>query len=188
MKLAGIIYLHDISQTRMLGTTRKNLEMFRKLCGDDAIKNVILGTTKWGDVRKEVGYRREQQLAQEHWKHMLDKGAEMARFGDTHKSALTIVDLILKREVANALLIQHELVDLQQLLPETEAGKTLRYTLQELLQAQQDMSERLQRGEGGQEEQERYKETQNQIRSTLEQIRELKIPLSRRIMKFLTGR
>lgn len=24
--------------------------MFGKLCGDDALKNIILGTTKWGGV------------------------------------------------------------------------------------------------------------------------------------------
>lgn len=188
MKVAGIIYLHDISQTRMLGTTRKNLEMFQKLCGDDAIKNVILGTTKWSDVKKDIGYHREDELTREHWKHMLDKGAEMARFRNSQSSAWAIVDLILQRDRATAILIQHELVDLQQIIPETEAGKTLRYTLKELLQVQQNMRERLEGGGGGPEEQERYKQTQDQIRITLQQIQELDIPFSRRILKFFFGK
>jgi hypothetical protein len=31
----------------MFGASRKNLTMLNKLCGDDALKNVILATTKW---------------------------------------------------------------------------------------------------------------------------------------------
>lgn len=181
-KLAGIIYLHDISQTRMLGTMRKSLVMFRQLCGDDALKNVILGTTKWGDVKRDVGIKREQQLAETHWKEVIDHGAEMAQFRNTQKSALAIIDLIVNRNQAKALLIQEEVVDLQLSLPETEAGKALRSTLDQLLQAQKDMAQRLP------EDDERFQENQEQLRSTLKQIEELKIPFSRRLLNFFTGR
>lgn len=188
MKIAGIIYLHDISQSRMLGTTKKNLDIFQKLCGDDAIKNVILGTTKWSNVQKDVGHRREGALAHEHWKYMLDKGAEMARVANTRDSALTIVDLILQREKTNAILIQHELVDLEQLLPETSAGRILYYTLKELLQAQQNMKEQLEHRNKGVEDQGKLEMIEEQMRSTLERMGELKIPLSRRIRKLFTSR
>ncbi|KAG2074693.1 P-loop containing nucleoside triphosphate hydrolase protein, partial [Suillus decipiens] len=67
MKLAGILYLHDITQTRMFGTSRKNLAMFRRLCGADAEKNVVLVTTKWGDVSPEMGESRERQLKSSFW-------------------------------------------------------------------------------------------------------------------------
>lgn len=166
----------------MLGSTRKNLDLFYQLCGKDALKNVILGTTKWADVKREVGLRREGQLAQNHWKDMLTAGAEMAQFKGTHKSAWDIVGLIVQREEAIALHIQEELVDLGQSLPDTDAGKTLRFTLEELARAQKEMAQRLERTPG---DEERYKETQRQLISTLNQIQELKIPLGRRLLNII---
>ncbi|KAH9214365.1 P-loop containing nucleoside triphosphate hydrolase protein [Leptodontidium sp. 2 PMI_412] len=46
-RLNGVIYLHRISDTRMAGTALRNNRMFRKLCGADAFKNIILATTFW---------------------------------------------------------------------------------------------------------------------------------------------
>lgn len=51
VRLAGIIYMHEISPTRMLGTSRKNFGMYIKLIGDDAAKNVILVATMRCPVR-----------------------------------------------------------------------------------------------------------------------------------------
>jgi hypothetical protein len=189
MKLAGIIYLHEISQTRMLGTSRKNLTMFRKLCGDDALENVILVTTKWGDNEPSVEVRREQQLSDTFWKDMITKGSKMARFMNTHESAWAIVDQI-RTKIPVTALIQQELVELQKILPETEAGRTLRYTLQQLLQAQTDMVQQLQMQqengtEGNDALQERSEEISKRLRSTVDQIHKLKIPMGRRIMAFL---
>jgi acyl-coenzyme A synthetase/AMP-(fatty) acid ligase len=56
---------------------------------------------------------------------------ELIEFLDTRESAWKIVDRLLERE---AVLIQEELVDLQRMLPKTEAGKTLQSTLKELAQ------------------------------------------------------
>jgi hypothetical protein len=53
--------------------------MFTKLCGDDAMKNVTLVTTKWARVELEEGAMREEQLKMKFWKGMLDKGAVTAR-------------------------------------------------------------------------------------------------------------
>ena len=45
MKLGGVIYLQSIADKRMMGTTRRNLDMFSQLCGDKALARVVLGTT-----------------------------------------------------------------------------------------------------------------------------------------------
>jgi hypothetical protein len=107
MKLAGIIYLHEISQSRF-EISRMSLVMLNKLCGNDALSKVILVTTKWGDISADVGQRREQQLADTYWKEMLDKGSEMARFMNTPESAWAIVDLIVSRDPADALVASQE--------------------------------------------------------------------------------
>lgn len=43
--LHGIIYLHRITDVRMSGSARRNLLMFKHLCGDEYLKKVILVTT-----------------------------------------------------------------------------------------------------------------------------------------------
>ena len=39
--LTGIIYLHRITDPKMGGTARKDLMMFKKLCGEDSFSNVV---------------------------------------------------------------------------------------------------------------------------------------------------
>jgi hypothetical protein len=161
--------------------------MFNKLCGDSALKNVILTTTKWGDIAPDVGRKREQQLSDTSWRKMLAQGSKMARFTDAPGSASAIIDLILDKDPVDAL-IQQELVDLQKLLPETEAGKTLRYTLQELLEAQKKIVRQLQMEndmQGDERSRERQQEILDRLQSTLHQIRDLEVPLGRRITTFL---
>ena len=57
-KLTDIVYLHDISLTHMLGPISKSLDVFQKLCGTDALKRVVLCTTKWSDTYQEDGEKR----------------------------------------------------------------------------------------------------------------------------------
>jgi hypothetical protein len=47
-KLTGIVYLHRISDVRMDGSAMLNLNMFRKLCGEQPMKNVVIASTFWG--------------------------------------------------------------------------------------------------------------------------------------------
>ncbi|KAG6814070.1 hypothetical protein H0H92_003117 [Tricholoma furcatifolium] len=192
MKLAGVVYLHEISQPRMMGAPRRNLEMFRELCGEKAIRNVVLVTTKWEEVSVEMGERRERQLRENYWKHMLELGSQMLRFQTQHDtaSAWEIVNRILDDVSVDALQIQEEMVDLQRILPETAAGRALRATLKELLAAQEQMSAKLK--EQGAEEDERlrqtFQENKRMIQSIVEQIQGLKIPLSRRILALMRCR
>ena len=51
-KLAGVIYIYRISDNRFTGITRRNFEIFRGLCGDETLKNVILVINMWGEVTR----------------------------------------------------------------------------------------------------------------------------------------
>jgi len=184
MKLAGIIYLHEITQSRMLGAARRNLDMFQKLCGKDATRNVILATTKWSEISPELGERREKQLRGEHWQDMLLLGSRMRRFESTQTSARYIIDDILARNAVDPTLIQFELVRIDKFLAETEAGRTLRYTLVELLEAQKKAAEQLLKDDGD-KTRNVILETDNKIRSLVGQIHGLSVPLSRKITSLL---
>ena len=94
MTIAGFIYFHDIALTRMEWAT---LSAFTTLlCGDALPKNVLLVTTKWGEVDPAEGEKREEDLRNIHWKEMVQSGATMARFEPTPTSTSAILDILLR--------------------------------------------------------------------------------------------
>ena len=50
IRLKGIIYLHRITDVKMAGSALANFNLFRDLCGDQALSNTILLTTMWGEL------------------------------------------------------------------------------------------------------------------------------------------
>jgi hypothetical protein len=97
MKLGGVIYLLNIAENRMKGTTLRNLDMFSQLCGDNAFARIVLGTTNWGEIDKDVGEKHERQLDKTFWSIMTSLGSKSLRFEQTHASALVFLDAILNK-------------------------------------------------------------------------------------------
>ena len=187
MKLAGIIYLHEISQDRI---ESRNLTIFRKLCGDKASKHVVLATTKWRKVDESNGADREEELKSAFWNVMIRHGSPITRFEDNHTSAKQIVlaTLNTKRDPEVYLRIQKELVDLQKYLPQTDAGKFVSVDLQtQLSKSKRDLAEL--RGLLGVGEdpalRTEYETLQQTIRSIQIQIQQMKVPFTRRILDLL---
>src|SRR5262245_53143547 len=58
--LTGIIYLHRITDVRMTNASVRNLTLFRKLCGEDNLSNVILVTNRWEMIGKSEAEAREK--------------------------------------------------------------------------------------------------------------------------------
>jgi hypothetical protein len=157
--------------------------MFRSLCGEDVLDNVVLGTTKWG-LHVPNSDLRHDQLVAEYWKPLIDKGARAFRIDDTAASAWKLIERVIsprEKDTLNqtVLQIQREMVDKKKLIPETEAGKELRYTLEEVL----DIHKKILRldAQGDQDLQEQQREAEEKIKLLVDQIQELKIPLSRRL-------
>ena len=195
MVLGGVIYLHDISQGRFSGTARRNLEMFNRLCGDAALDKVVLGTTKWSRLSQDDGLRREDELKEVHWKEMVNKGSQVRRFEGTQESAWKVVSVFLERASRRrknlgeeiSLQIQDEIAVKRRIIPETKAGKELRFTLQEFLEMQKmavALEEEMARG-GGWDVNAELEETRQKMVSITTQIKSLEVPLSRRIKRFL---
>jgi len=179
-KLAGIVYLHDISLTRMLESTLKTLDVFRKLCGKGALKRVVLCTTKWSDIyQEEEGERRTKQLKEIYWKEMIEGGSTVHRFEDSQKAAWDVIAPIIEEDrigKMDALQIQEELVEAKKLIPETEAGRQLRYSLDQLLKILKQASSK---------DPSRRKELDARIAATQDQIRAMRGPVTQRISKLL---
>ncbi|KAF5321122.1 hypothetical protein D9619_000482 [Psilocybe cf. subviscida] len=140
-KLAGVIYLFDITQFRVTGATKRNFDVFEKLCGEDACKSIVLGTTKWTRVpanEQEIAGKKEKQLRNRFWIDMISKGSTIMRVDDkdTNASPWNLVEAVLLRKSNSpTLLIQTELVELRKRLPQTEAATVLRGRIDELIKS-----------------------------------------------------
>ncbi|KAI9776271.1 MAG: hypothetical protein M1839_000505 [Geoglossum umbratile] len=128
--LNGIIYLHRITNVRMGGASARNLRMFRTLCGEDCLPNVLLVTSMWDTLLclpngQELGEQREAELIEkpEFWGAMTQKGAKLQRHDGTKARALEIVESMMGMgKITTA--IQKQLAE-GVILGETDAGRVV---------------------------------------------------------------
>ena len=115
--------MHRISDFRVGGISRRNFSMFRKLCGDDALSNVVVVTTMWNEVSAERGAAREHELRNSDilFKPALEKGATMLRHDNTQASARAILRHLMDNR-PKVLRIQKEIVDEGKDITDTAAG------------------------------------------------------------------
>ncbi|KAI1121959.1 P-loop containing nucleoside triphosphate hydrolase protein [Nemania abortiva] len=133
VKLSGILYLHRINQTRMQGSALKNISLFRSLCGDDALRKVVLVTTMWDITEGHIAESREKQLKEtkKYWGGMVAKGSQVIRHDNTKKSALALIEAFMRGDSKIVLSIQSEMVDNHKPLENTAAGNDIREMLAE---------------------------------------------------------
>ena len=132
VRLAGIIYLHRITDVRMQGSALKNLRMFEKLCGEGNFKAVILATTHWThqqgkSVPDSVGEERVRELENtpKFWGGMIGLGSRVVKHDGKKTSAMKIVSDLVDRHDPVTLTIQKQLVDEKMDLLSTDAGQAL---------------------------------------------------------------
>ncbi|KAL4062282.1 hypothetical protein V8B97DRAFT_1878072 [Scleroderma yunnanense] len=143
-RLTGLIYVHRISDTRVGGTSHRNLRMFQKLCGDESLKNVVIVTTMWDKVTTEEGKQREQELMSSDnlFRPLLDKGATMMRHDRTPESATNVINYLLKKEPTKPQIVR-EIADQKKALEDTAAGAELHSEIRELLRKHKEEMETL---------------------------------------------
>jgi hypothetical protein len=148
IKLAGMIYLHKITDNRMGGSALKNLHMFEALCGPGSMPNIVLATTMWDvlqtkDPTLQEGIERERELLSndEFWGLMVRRGSGVFRHDGSEASAWKMVSHIISKDNPVALAIQTQMIDEGQTLDQTDAGA---YVQQELLEAQKRHQKELQ--------------------------------------------
>ncbi|KAF6821449.1 hypothetical protein CPLU01_12479 [Colletotrichum plurivorum] len=130
VKLHGIIYLHRITDIRMTGSGMRNLSMFRKLCGPDALEHVVLATAMWENEKPQMANEREEMLRtkSEYWGDMIANGSTMLRHENNRQSAMRLIDHFVNKpaEVATTVLdLQKEMVDESKTLAMTGAGQSV---------------------------------------------------------------
>ena len=141
--------MHRISDFRMSGTSRRNFKIFRKICGENALTNVVIVTTMWDNlVDMEEGEARERKLQNKDgfFKDALEKDAKMVRheFHQDAKSAHEILRLIIANRPL-PLQIQQGLVDQKKPLAKTSAGEEVNRELVTKLEKYEDKVRKIQR-------------------------------------------
>ncbi|KAI1271869.1 hypothetical protein F5Y07DRAFT_403956 [Xylaria sp. FL0933] len=150
----GILYLHRISDTRIGSSTKRNLEMMRALCGEDAFSNIAVVTTMWASDKSEMEFAkqcsREQELRDIYLSSMLEKGSCIVRhdrcqtLSERRISAKNIFVRMVElwEDTQVTLEIQHEMVDLNMTLKETSAGRVLeRYIRESQMSYESDLKQ-----------------------------------------------
>lgn len=74
--------------------------MFRKLCKERALKNVVFVTNMWGQVTLEEGKAREKQLRKKYLKPAMRKDTPLRRHENTPESAREILRILLGNDEA----------------------------------------------------------------------------------------
>ena len=170
--LSGILYFHRISDLKMGGTQTRNFRMFRTLCGDVALRNVVIVTNMWSRVEPEVGEAREVELRTEDifFKPALVRGTNMARHENTKLSAEAIIRLLIDKPPL-PLQIQEELVVQRKDIADTTAGRELNQELNnEIKKHREDI--RTLTEEMEQATVERDEETRNELEMETRRMRE----------------
>ena len=149
--IAGLIYLHRISDQRMAGTPSKNLTMFRELCGKKIMTNVTLMTTMWGNTLAEDAILREGQLKAKYFKEFLRLGATLARFDDDQCSAVTVLEPLVtawrarqdEDRILSMVRLQKEVTIYNLEIVETSAARVVHSKVQAILEERREMLAKL---------------------------------------------
>jgi GTP-binding protein EngB required for normal cell division len=145
LQLRGILYLRDISKTRMEGSDIKTLKLFTRLVGRKAFPHVVLVTTMWsrlGPNGQSLGERKEMELKEDFWKEMILDGSYVQRFAGTKDSAEGIISQLIGDEEPVVLQIQRQLIDEERRLAATSAGSLLAPIVAERLEDNENKIQR----------------------------------------------
>jgi hypothetical protein len=181
----------------MAGSPYRNLRMFGNLCGDSAMARVVLVSTMWERINANLGAEREKQLCEQFWKGLIEKGSGVERLqpSDTGAAWRIVGKVIETAQKREQILFQEEIVDLSRQLRETEAGKSLYTTLQkQLLEQKQNLQALLAKVDKSADSKLRKQlekeceKNQKLLEKTFQEVKQLKLPLGRRIMLYFFGK
>ena len=150
-RLAGVLYLHDITKGKVGGVGQRNIRMLENMIGDEKFDNCTLVTTKWGcSSRNDENIREETLRSQKKYfgfmlpseNQDIHHSAAMARFDPkTKATALSIIHPYLENKFTPK--ISSQMVDPKGpklALGETEAGKVVADNLKKLAQTKQELA------------------------------------------------
>lgn len=120
----------------MCGSHRRGLDIFKALIGEEAYPGVVMASSMWNRAKPAEAEARQGQLTGTTgcWGDLVAGGARVMRLGSNPQQARNIVQHFIDQDLVMKLSIQHQLLDLQLELWQTDAGEVLNAQLAEELQ------------------------------------------------------
>lgn len=135
IRIHGVVFLHRITENRVTGSARRNIELLKALCGPDYFPNVALATTHWNTTTESLTRLKDRegllQGQDAFFRPLLSGGATMLRHDEGAASARRIVRTLINikdrhgARIIQPLAIQRELVVEKKKLDETTAGRVV---------------------------------------------------------------
>jgi hypothetical protein len=114
----------------MGGAAKKNLRLFREICGDKRLDHVRIVTTNWNVVDEKQGNSRQDALARGAFGPLIKEGAQLYPHNKGFESAQLIMSQLIHQEPVT-MMIQEEL-NSGQTLGDTSAGALIVEEMKEL--------------------------------------------------------
>jgi len=161
--------------------------MLAKLTGSDALEKVTLLQTSWDAVRPDTGQSRDKELRDKFWGPLVEGGAAVEQFRNTHDEAWAVVRRFVNLHTrADPLLLQSEMVNAKRRIGETTAGKELYREYQRIVEKQRERllgfrSQQITPETKARVEQE-IQEQDEKLNRSLQDLRKLEITLLRKLI------
>jgi hypothetical protein len=129
-KVTGAIFFHRITDSRLGGSSRSHLDIFRNLCGDGFADQAAFVTTMW-NLTNPTGRQKYHLLESElKVKHFRLGSADTAvfRFGNSKATAIGVLEYFVDRPARRQLLFAEEVKQFGSSLSgmrKTSAGKAV---------------------------------------------------------------
>lgn len=92
-----MIYIHRISDEVADGIAGATSPVLSRICGETAMKNMMIVTTTWGMADEEIATENEDKLRAYVFKGASDSGVQVHRHYDTEHSAQDIIREVVSR-------------------------------------------------------------------------------------------
>ncbi|KAJ8111806.1 hypothetical protein OPT61_g5684 [Boeremia exigua] len=125
-QLSGIIFLHRITDIRFHSSTKRALEIFKAICGEDAFRGTVVATTMWDRVATceiERARDRHSKLKTKLEGDILAFGGRLIPVSAAEVDPCNIVRHIVRKDLRLNLAFQIELRHHDRLIHQTTAGK-----------------------------------------------------------------
>ncbi|KXN81013.1 hypothetical protein AN958_06412 [Leucoagaricus sp. SymC.cos] len=106
--LSGIIYMYKCFSTPTKDKPHLNFPIFRKLCGEGALKKVRLAISMWETTDDSDFTSQSEQVLEQGWHYMLEHGASIVKFENNRSSAWKVLGPLIAKELHARLVRSHQ--------------------------------------------------------------------------------
>jgi len=96
--IGGVVYFHKITNLRLTGSDRTNIEVFEQICGRQFLHRAVFATTMW-DTVSSADHRKFGQLhtsLEKMYSHLVEKGTKFLKFEGNDISATAVLQSLAK--------------------------------------------------------------------------------------------